>query len=303
MKSANKFIGIAMCLLAGIFLMTPISAQGQILKRITQKVAEKVESEANKRVEKKIDQSVDKGFDKLEEAAANAMKSADSSGMPSMEAIMAGFGGSEVALKESYNYKLGVTYKVITPQVKENSETEMTMWFSDNNGMAIQANDRGNSMTTVLDGEQFIMFLDQEKTYIAVGPAMMERMGAMTGVGEIEEPEPEEAEEYKITQLPDERVLGYNCKVYRMDGPDNTSKVWLTEQLDASMIESFGNQLGSLTKKAQYKLPPEAKMLQGIMLKNESLDKNSNETTIMEATAIHENGMSIRSADYKPMGG
>ncbi len=302
MKNTVKISWVAIGLLASVFIMAPVQSEGQILKRITQKVTEKVENEANKRVDKKIDEAVNKGFDKVEEAAANSVKSSESTGMPSMEAILAAMGGSEVVLNESYNYTVGVTYKISTPQTKATDRAEMTMWFSDSKGIAIQANDAGNSITTVIDGEQFIMFMDKEKQYIAIGPGMMEKMGGMVG-SEIEEPEPEEAENYKVTQLSDERLLGYLCKVYKIEGPDVESKVWLTEQLDASMVESFGNQLGSLTKNAQYKLPPEAKMLHGIMLKTESLDKASNETTIMEATKINENGLTIRSADYKPIGG
>lgn len=301
MKNTLKISWVAIGLLAAVFIMAPVHSEGQILKRITQKVTEKVESEANKRAERKIDEAVNKGFDKVEEAAANALKTGDGNEMPSMEAIMAAMGGSEVVLNESYNYNVGVTYKVSTPQSRSNNDTEMTMWFSDRKGIAIQTNDAGNSMTTVIDGEQFIMFMDKEKQYIAIGPGMMQTMGGIIG-SEIEEPEPEEAENYKVTQLSDERLLGYLCKVYKIEGPDVESKVWLTEQLDASMVESFGNQLGSLMKNAQYKLPPEAKMLQGVMLKTESLEKASNETTIMEATKVHENGMTIRSADYKPIG-
>jgi len=300
MKSTVKISWVAIGLLAAVFVMAPVQSEGQILKRITQKVTEKVESEANKRAEKKIDEAVTKGFDKVEEAAANSVKSSAGTGMPSMESILAGMGGSEVVLNESYNYTVGVTYKISTPQT--NSDTEMTMWFSDHQGIAIQANDAGNRMTTVIDGEQLIMFMDQEKQYLAIGPGMMEKMGGMIG-GEIEEPEPEEAENYKVTQLSDERLLGYLCKVYLVEGPEVESKVWLTEQLDASIVGSFGNQLGSLTKNTQYKLPPEAKMLQGIMLKTESRDKASNETTLMEATNVNENGLTIRSADYKPIGG
>lgn len=284
-----------------ILLTVPLESDAQIWKNLGKKLEEKIEKEASKRAERKIDQAINKSFDKLEESADGAIKGRTFD-QGQLEAMM-GAMNADVTLQDTYDFGIGITYETLVAEGgRKSGDALMTMWFSDQPYLGMQATDGKEQMFTVLHDGQIVIFMENQKSYMAIGKAMFEAMGS-AAAKYIEEEGEDDHKEVTLTRLPDETVLGQRCKVYLAKTEDGESRVWYTDELGVDMLKGFAENLSTLTRQNfRQQMPAGMEDLSGVMLKMEFKDLESGEIMTMEAKTIHREGKRIKSADYKRAG-
>lgn len=301
----NNFLKM-MAIMGFLFVLTPAHSEAQILRNITKKVTEKVEQEANRRVERKVDQAVNKGFDEIEKGFEDQLKTSaggDSAGTALMEQIMSGL-SADVQVRDRYDFKIGITYDMIIqdPGQSESDKNIMSMWFADAPYLGSDASQGGQSMFSVIDDGQIIMFNEKDKVYMGISSNSMDVLGrSAREAGAVVREGEEEIPVSSMRQLPDENILGYSCKVYEFTTEDMRSKVWYTEALDVNMFEAYANSAAGLTRYMSSEIPKEARDFNGVLMKMESHDQDGT-VMIMQATAVHKDGKTIHTAEYNRMG-
>jgi hypothetical protein len=307
MKNLLRTSLMSCCVFACAMTIHLPTSNAQLLRRVTQKVTEKIENEANKRVDKKIDQAVNKGFDKIEQSAEQALKSKtkDENG-ENFASMLSQLSMGEPAKKEAYSFDLGIAYKIENASSEDKFSNESLIWYGKNGSLGIEVEQSGNLITTVMDEDQMLLFFEADKRYMAFGTGSAE--GIMDAVAnevqtEVETVTSTEEEDFKLTQLRNETFLGYSCKVFLIESNSQQAKVWVTEELSLDMTKSFQNKMGSFGQSSAYEMmPKELKNLNGVLLKMESKDKNSQETTKLEATKVIETGKTIQTSKYNYSG-
>ncbi|HZH55097.1 MAG TPA: DUF4412 domain-containing protein [Sphingobacteriaceae bacterium] len=298
-----------MAVMGLLFALTPAHSDAQILRNITKRVTEKVEQEANRRAERKIDQAINKGFDEIETSFEEQLKASagnDSAGTALLEQIMGGL-SADIQVRDSYDFKVGITYDMII-QEQGQSESEknvMSMWFADAPYVGSEAAQGGQSMFSVIDDGQIIMFNEKDMVYMGISSNTMDAIGRSAREAGAKVTEGEEGEEDlpvgSMRQLADENILGYSCKVYEFKTDDMTSKVWYTEALGVNMFEAYASSAAGLTRYMSSEVPKEARDFNGVLMKMESHDQDGS-VMIMEATEVHKNGKTIKTSEYNRMG-
>jgi hypothetical protein len=304
MKKQWLKMGRMVAMLAAAITLQTQYAEAQILKKITQKVAEKVENEANKRLDKKIDQAVNKGLDKVEQSAEEALKAKSEKEVgQSLAEMMAKLSLGEPAKKEQYQFDMGIAYEMYSKSDEEEFSNQSVIWYAQSGDLGIEAEQSGNIITSVFNEEQLLLFMENDKKYMALGAGMAEGLAGMVGdnvnEGASETLTSDEAKSFKITQLANDNVLGYTCKVFLIENPDQEAKIWITEELNLNFASMLNNKFGGMTQQSAFNvLPKELKNMNGVLLKMESKEKINGQYTKLEAKKIHESGRTIRIADY-----
>lgn len=289
-----------------LFALIPAHSEAQILRKITKKVTEKVEQEANRRAERKVDQAVNKGFDEIEKSFEDQLKASgggDSAGTALMEQIMGGL-SADIQVRDRYDFKVGITYDMIIedPDQSESDKHIMSMWFADAPYVGSEASQGGQHMFSVIDDGQIIMFNEKDMVYMGISSNTMDAIGrSAREAGAVVREGEEDVPAGSMRRLADENILGYVCKVYEFTTEDMTSKVWYTEALNVNMFEAYANSAAGLTRYMSSEIPKEARDFNGVLMKMESHDQDGT-VMIMEATAVHQDGRSIKTADYNRMG-
>lgn len=291
-------------LIAFFVLATPQESEAQIWKNLGRKVEQKVEQQASRRLERRIDKAIDKGFDEAEKAADDAIKgdgkqstsgeATTTSGSNSSIDMSTLLGGGNVAVRDQYRFNLGIDYQMQTSD-KKSDQLDMSMWFSPE-GYVGMASVAGNETTfSVIDTESMVIFMESQKTYMAMGNQMLGQIGDAA----IEQAGKSDPGNVQMTRLADEKILGYTCRVYRMVSDDGEAKVWVTTELDANPFSALE---GLRNMSNQIQLSGELRDLNGAMLKMESKDTKNKQTVVMQATKVHKQAKTIRASDYKKMG-
>lgn len=268
------------------------SAEAQIWKNIEKKVGKKIEQQADRRLERKIDKTIDKGFDKLEDAAES--KSTKPASKPANEkdyneAIRTIGGSNEVILEDVYNFKIGVTYQVVTSN-KKNKAQNMTMWISDKDyiGMNTAAQ---KSMFMIMDKGRMIAFMEDKKTYMSLGAGLTDAL--------IKEAENQAEEDddlnVKFEKTGIETLLGYACDVYKVTTADGVSRIWIAPSIGVS---GFMKSFAAMSRNSKI---PTHGPASGMLLKMESNDTKSGEIFTMTATEIQKTPKILNTSNYKSM--
>lgn len=285
-----------------IFAATPLQSDAQVWKNLGKKIEEKVTNEASRRAERKIDKTINKSFDKLEGSAERAFIGGAGMDQSQIEAVM-GAMSADVSLKDQYDFKLGITYDLQAGKPRKKAEsTEMTMWFSDQPYLGMEARGGGEAMTTVLDDGQVVIFMENQKSFMAIGSGMFSALenaaGQVIEVNDVED----NLEEVSFDRLADETVLGLRCQVYLAKSKEAESRIWVTEDLGIDMLKGFADSFSTLTRQNMRDRMALAPQMSGVLLKMQSKDLDTGESMTMEAKEIHRKGKAIRSADYKRAG-
>lgn len=300
--SSYRFI-LTTVLLSIFLLPMPQHAEAQIWKNLGRKIEKKVEDQASRRLERKIDKAIDKGFDEAESAADNAVKAGNSKDNSESSASTANqsksqanassvSGGGNTSVEDSYKFNLGVEYEL---QSNGNSDKiNMTMWFSKNGYVGMDASTGNGSMTTVIDTDNMIVFMEDQKSYMVMSNSML---GAISKAA-VKEAEKSDPTKVKMTRLADEKILGYNCQVYQITSEDGESKIWITTELDANPL---GITEGMKNFGGGVQIPAQVKDMNGAMMKVESRNTKDKEQVVMQAIKVHKDGKTINSKEYKNM--
>ena len=307
-----------------------IPSQAQIWKDMGRKIEKKVEDQANRRLERKIDQAIDKGFDKTEQAIDESVKgdeekpkdekrqkektespapktkapnNSSSPDASKLAAIMAGMSGQATVL-DQYIFKVGIDYttSITKENGKKEGETAVSMWLSDKGYIGMGQGSRDNFIVTDLENKTTIIFQSKEKTYMAMSSdigGMVAKMAEETGAAD----ESANASDVKFEKLSrSEKILGYDCDIYRIETDEVVSTIWVTPALKVNYM-ALMNSFGNLTKNAKGRVPAVYQnQINGVMLKTETLGKKDKETTLMEATKVDDNGRVIDVSSYKRSG-
>lgn len=309
MKKTWKNIFRHVTMVALLIGFIPELSEAQILKRITKRVGEKIEREATRRADRKVDEAINKGFDKVEEGLEgsnqkDAAKASSSTDMASrMEALMGGL-SADVKLKDTYDFKVGVTYEMRVPEGKgSDGPTQMAMWFANEPYVGSEVEQGNNRMMSVIDDGQIIMFNDTDKSYMAISSQSLGALSqaAQDAAGDMELDD-EDLGEVTMKRLGSENILGYTCQGYEFSTEAATTRIWYTEELNINMFAAFLGSMGTLINHTTSELPKEAMDVNGVMMRMESHDKATGDRMIMEAKQVHTQGKTIVSSDYKRMG-
>lgn len=311
MKKTWKNIFRHVTMVALLIGFMPELSEAQILKRITKRVGEKIEREATRRADRKVDQAINKGFDKVEEGLEgnnnnkqDTKQAASSSNMAAqMEALMGGL-SADVKLKDTYDFRIGVTYEMRTPEDEGGGEsTTMAMWFANEPYVGSEVEQGNDRMISVIDDGQIIMFNDTDKSYMAISSQSLGAFSqaAKDAVGDQELVD-EDLGEVTMKRLGSENILGYTCQGYEFSTDAATTRIWYTEELNVNMFAAFLGSMGTLLNHTTSELPKEAMDVNGVMMRMESHDKTTGDRMIMEAKQVHTQGKTIVSSDYKRMG-
>jgi hypothetical protein len=280
------------------FLATTHTTEAQIWKNLESKVKDKVEKKASKKLESKIDKSIDKSFDKTEEALDESTskknkKSDNKSNTPEGIDYAKMLGGNAEA-RQSYVFELGVSYQTTTVSAKNRKEVipESTLWYSKEGYIGMNASDSKDIIVMDTEKDAMVIFQDKEKQYMTLG----------SGIQNVSSDENDDVDaNYKIEKIGTEKILGYNCDIYKVSGTDYNAKIWMTKALNFDYSKILAN-----TKNKQNTLGTSwgssKNFPQGMLLKMESTDTKTKEKTFTEATKVHKTGTTIKTSSYKKAG-
>lgn len=305
--SHNYYIMKSLFFIITLMTFTLIhSANAQIWKNAEKKIGKKIENKASERAERKIDKAIDKGFDEVEEAPnkKNNNKASESGEAPAATTDptpdrtrtrgLPGTQKSNIALPDSYTFNVGVTYETQEGESKKKKGNEMTMWYSNNRYLGMEA-DKAMMMVMDIDRNAMVNFMTENKMYMIISSdyskALLETADEKT---EIDEKMP------VIEMIGKENILGYSCDIYQVTTEEGTSKIWYTNDLKAG-YNNFMAAMAFATKKKDAPASMRG-MPGGVMLKMESQEKGSKKIMTMVATAVHKDGKQIRVSDFSPMG-
>ncbi len=272
-------------LACGFLLIGPANAEAQIWKNLGKKIEKKVENQASKRLEKKIDKAIDKSFDKAEEGLDDAAKSTTTAAKQSNKQIA-----------PTFAFNLGITYEVLEENNKKD-QVNMSLWFSDEPYIGMSTGAQEDMFMVMHDG-QIITFMEKEKTYMVMGTGFLSQLSG--AAQEAAARDNTSDGNFRMEKIGSERLLGYNCDIYRITNDESVSKVWMAPAL-GSMIEGLMEGFSSFLPNNQINMADLSKTNQGMMLKTETTD-DKGKTIVMQATEIHKNGKKINTSAYKSVG-
>lgn len=293
-------------LITVIACCTNHSATAQIWKNAEKKIGKKIEQKASQRAERKIDKAIDKGLDKVEEAP-NQKKQDDQSAadeapasqtQPAKERTpsrgLPGTSKTNIVLPDQYTFNLGVTYQTRENANKNKKPQEMTMWYSDDRYLGMEA-EKAMIMVMDIDRNAMVNFMTENKMYMIISSEYSKSL--------LESEDDKETGEGKmpvIEKIGNENILGYNCEIYQTTTDDGVSKVWYTNELKAG----YNNFMAAMAFAAKKKDAPASMrgMPGGVMLKMESQEKGSKKIMTMEAVSVHKDGKKIRVSEYSSIG-
>lgn len=282
------------------FFATTLTAEAQIWKNLESKVKDKVEKKASNKLEKKLDKTIDKSFDKTEETLDDSTtkknkKTTKKQSMP--EGVdLAGMLSGNAETRSSYVFDLGVSYQttMITAKNKKEVMPVSTLWYSKEGYIGMNSSDSKDVIVMDAEKESMVIFQEADKQYMAIG-------NGMYGANEDFSDDSDDDFNYKIEKIGTEKILGYNCDIYKVTGTDYNAKIWMTKALNFDYSKILAN-----TKNKQSTMGTSwgssKNFPQGMLLKMESTDTKTKEKTFTEATNVHKAGTTIKTSSYKKAG-
>ncbi len=201
-------------------------------------------------------------------------------------------------LPDKYDFNLGVTYE--TSSGKNGSfrkGEQMGLWFSKGEYAGMESpKQKGFFMVMdVKDQKMITLMTDQKMAMVMDLAKMKEKM-------KTQQKEEDQAD-VKVTKTgKTATILGYKCEEYQVDSESSTALVWITKEL--------GDGMGNLAKNLSTMfnagpksmgMPSMKGMESGVMLKMESTDKKSGNSTKLEALSVSKDGKIISTSGYNVM--
>lgn len=276
-------------ILTALSILLTFSAEAQIWKNAEKKIGKKIEQKASQRAERKVDKAIDKTLDEVEEAPKKkGDQSSDSDNKPTSQPTVniPGVNKSNVALPEKYTFKIGITYEV-KDDASKSKHNEMTTWYGDEILIGVEA-EKSSFLIMDIKRNALVTFMEASKMYMTISNDFS---GAIPA-DETNDTNPD----FKIEKIGTEKILGYNCTIYKITTEEGVSKVWYTNDLKVG----YNNYMAAMyqSKKKPKQMPA---ITEGVMLKMENTEKGSKKTSTMIATTVNKNGKTLVVSDYKPM--
>jgi len=298
--NAMKKITYTTILVLIAFFATIQTTEAQIWKNLESKVKEKVEKKASDKLEKKIDKSIDKSFDKTEEtlddSTSKKNKKASKNQNMSEGVDLAGMLSGKSETRSSYVFDLGVSYQttMISSKNKKEVMPVSTLWYSKEVYIGMNSSDSNDVIVMDAEKETMVIFQEADKQYMAMG-------NSLYGSDEDFSDDSDYDANYKVEKIGTEKILGYNCDIYKVTGTDYNAKIWMTKSLNFDYSKILAN-----TKNKQSTMGTSwgnsKNFPQGMLLKMESTDTDTKEKTFTEATKVYKDGTTIKTSSYKKAG-
>ncbi len=272
MKIIRLFITLSFVLFIGVQ-----QSEAQFLKKLSQKVEKKVEEKVIEKAANKAEKETENTMDKVLEPDEKTTKGNNRKTK------------SSALLKSSYEFSY--QYQ-LTIKTKEGNVT-MDYYIQPNQDsyLGSKMNAEGFDMFIIMENEQSHVFMD---------------MGGMKMVQTTDTKDSEFGNEsfrtgnYKITELPNKTILGYDCKGLQMEDDNYSSTVYYTNDAPVSMTNVFNSdqQIPESVKKYFS-----AKSLMMSMEITDKKGKGKNDITgFVECTLIKENNFSFSTQGYNKRG-
>lgn len=202
------------------------------------------------------------------------------------------------SLPENYEFALGVTYEMSSGKNGNLKKGEqMGMWFSNQpyTGMEVPKQKGFFMVMDLKDQKMVTLMTDQKMAMVMDLKKMQEKMK-----GQVKEENPSDV---KITKTgKSETILGYKCDQYLIETSDGQSLVWITTELGSGMgnlAKSLSSILSSGPK--PMGLPSMKGIENGVLMRLESTDKKSGNSTRIEAVNVNKDGKKFPTAGYNVM--
>lgn len=302
-----KLFSTLLCLLAFAF-----STQAQIVD----KTKDKAKNKTNRRIDNKIDKGLDKGLDGIEGLFKKKNKDKDKDNAEQEELSkeeqeaqnaaamsMMGF-GSAADVKEKYSFDHELEYKITTTEKKgkDTQNMNMIMMFSEKDplfGSKMQLPEGASS--SIYDYEKGQMITLTQTQGMNMGMVMNIDQEA---VAEYTAEESDKEPDYSLEKTGNTKdILGYKCEEWKMEDDENTSLIWLTNDLDINIGRAFSSMAAASKGKSNM---PGADYPSGTMMEVTSTEKKSGDIYHMVATRVDMNSNSSVSTEgyqFMNMGG
>lgn len=204
-------------------------------------------------------------------------------------------------LANAYHFKIGITYETSQgDKDKLKKGTDMNIWLSDENYTGVNPGGKA-AMFMIYDlkaGKMFTLMEDQKMAMVIDVQKMIEQIAGAANM------DAEDDSNVKISKTgKSEKILNYNCEQFLIENGEKKSLVWITKELGSG----FGNYMQSIAMSMQKNMnsqknksiPVFGELKDGVLLKLEYSDASKGEITRLEATAVHPEGKSINTSEYK----
>lgn len=317
MKKLFTSLSPKILFLSFILSLSFTSVNAQIWNNIGSKVNDKIKRKADQKVEQKIDKTIDKGFDKTEEKIDESFQKSDDSTKESKAPkeskestaskgfdMSSMFGGTP-DMRDEYKFKFGVTYKMTSTNSKGKTQDAptMTMWMAESGITGIHTNEQNSTIILDIEKETMVIIQETEKTYMAIKSDMKAATEKIVEkIGTTNKDIEQQISDTKVEKIGAEKILGYNCDIYKITTKDGESKIWSTQDIDFDYSKMAGGFSNSFGGKQKSSLPNVKGMPTGMLLKMISTNNKTKDSMTMEATEIFKNGNTYIMSNYKKMG-
>lgn len=306
MKKLLKTLSPKILFLVLLMSLSFSSAQAQIWNNIGSKVNDKLKRKADQKIEQKIDNAIDKSFDKTEQSIEESLQKGDKSNSktnPSQGLDISSMFGGTPELRDQYKFGFGVTYKMSSTNSKEKTKEmpTMTMWMSEDGITAMHTDEQNSTIIMDLEKETMIIIQENDKSYMAIKSNMKAVSDKILESVE-DEIDDEIPADVKFEKIGTEKILGYNCDIYKMTSSESESKIWTTQDIKFDYNKMAGGFTNSFGKKQKSALPTMEGMPMGMLLKVITTETKSKDTVTMEATEIFKDGKTFKLSSYKKIG-
>jgi len=248
-------------------------------QRLLKKLGKKVERAAEKVLERKVEE---KTTEVTEEAVDSILNKKEQD-----QPTIARSGLSKATPADSYVFNHKVEMRI-----KSGKDVMDIDYFLPNSGnfLCSQIKDEKikDDFFTVLDAEREAMF-----TYMESGGKKM-KMAVDFKVDETEDDAP-----ITITATGNtKKILGYNCKEYKMTGEDMTATIWVTKDVDIRFPSLFYNIKQKKSSSQEWMNDVDGWAMEMVMI---DTSKKKPITIIMNCLSIEKSNFKIDSSDYQSL--
>lgn len=306
MKICKQLAWTSLCLL---FLTPSLDAQllDRVMRRTKNKISQKAEDliveKASEAIARKVYKSMSDGFDKM---LADAYKEDSTYQANYSDSVAIKYGAvagtwmarmNEAAdVPESY----GFHYKMTAVSTHGREADEMVMYFSKDAGVfAMEQYEQKEKRLIVIDADRdvTVMYFDdgKKKTAQAI-PNMMSLAGAMVNTHMADEAE----QEITFEEIDGKKLIGYECRGFKMMTDDGVTTTYVTEELDVSWSKAFLESMGKFVVALNTDRYQDYPIKDGMPLATEYVAKGKkNDSYKWEVTSYEKEALTITNAEYE----
>lgn len=298
-------------LLASLIILIPGLTNAQLLGKLKRAVQDKVEKKIeDKIVEELSEELANRAMKPINKAFDEYLKSSyesetgekwdqakfDSVMMAGGEAYANFLGAmnkaANVPAEYNFDYEL-----VVETQEESKQKTTSRMYFSNSSGiMGVEQTEAGDNNFLVMDPDNdvIVLYNDKKKTAQAL-PSMFSMTKTLGAVYAEDMQDDFVLKSFEKTGKT-KKIAGYNSVQYK--GETNLDKftTYISDELPFDWKDIYGGLIESIAPKI-YSHGGYDK-IEGMMMKSETLDLETNKKSKWEVKKVSDNGMQINKADY-----